>query len=157
MSEKILNRSRVGIHGFGTLALESKPLNEGMSSRVITNVGVTLPLDLSGFHGSLLSPHGSLRDEFDLTCANLAQQSRHKGSLLIQKHELATLNVDNHIQFAIMVHISEGERHQRQILSWPQQGGTAKHHAFGDITTGNLDYDDVSVQVHSDKMAGVLW
>ena len=63
-----------------------------------------------------------------------ARACRAELSVVIDEDKVTVLDVDNHVGFAIPVHILEGESHHRQVLPRTNQGWTDVDLGFGSIT-----------------------
>ena len=58
---------------------------------------------------------------------------------VVEKDHLTSLDIHEHVGFAISVDIAEDERHRGQVFSWPDQGRAEINPGFGGIAPGKFD------------------
>ena len=85
----------------------------------------------------------------------LLRTERTKAPLIIDKHDLRGLEMNDHVRFVIAIDIDETEGNRRQVFPLAIQLGAEVDAGMGSISTGHFDDLDPPIQVNRDKMTGV--
>src|SRR6266487_2010616 len=74
--------------------------------------------------------------------------------LIIDKNNLRTLNIDDHIQFMITVHVHKCECHRNEITGTRIKLRSKKNAGMSSIPAGKLNHLYSSVEIYSNKVTG---
>src|SRR6266702_2020166 len=74
--------------------------------------------------------------------------------LIIDKNNLRTLNIDDHIQFMITVHVHKCECHRNEITATRIKLRSKKNARMSSIPAGKLNHLYSSVEIYSNKVTG---
>src|ERR1700730_3247799 len=79
----------------------------------------------------------------------------HKLGSIVTENELAILDMDHHIRLAVMMHVTEGESDGYEVIPLSHHAGADVIVRFGRVAAGQLNHNDLSMQVQCHKMTGV--